>query len=135
MATHAIGTFDVKLSPQPNTEAEAPSLGRLLLDKQFHGDLEATGQGQMLAARTAVDDSAGYVALERVTGTLHGRQGAFVLQHSGLMNRGAGQLTITVVPDSGTDALAGLAGSMRIAIDGDGKHTHDLEYTLGVQQT
>jgi hypothetical protein len=130
MTTRATGTFEVKLSPQPNTVAEAPSLGRLLLDKQFFGDLEATSQGQMLAAHTAVADSAGYVALERVTGSLHGRQGSFVLQHSGLMNRGAGQLTITVVPDSGTEALAGLAGSMTIVIDEAGKHTYQFEYTL-----
>ena len=130
MTTRATGTFDVKLSPQPNTESEAPSLGRLLLDKQFFGDLEATSQGQMLAARTAIDDSAGYVALERVAGSLHGRRGTFVLQHSGLMNRGVGQLTITVVPDSGTEALAGLAGSMTIAIDEAGKHTYAFEYTL-----
>src|SRR5687767_4285211 len=116
MTTRATGTFDVKLAPQPNTAAEAPSLGRLLLDKQLFGDLEATSQGQMLSARTAIDNSAGYVALERVAGRLHGRQGTFVLQHSGLMNRGAGHLTITVVPDSGTEELAGLSGSMTIAI-------------------
>ena len=129
--THASGTFEVHLAPQPNSADEAPSLSRLLLDKQFHGDLAATSQGQMLAAHTAVADSAGYVALERVTGSLHGRQGTFVLQHSGLMNRGAGQLTITVVPDSGTEALKGLAGSMTIAIDEAGEHTYAFAYTLG----
>lgn len=130
MNTRATGTFEVNLTPQPKAAGEEPSLSRLLLAKQFQGDLEGSAQGQMLAARTGVDNSAGYVALERVTGALHGQRGSFVLQHGGLMNRGAGQLSITVVPDSGSDALAGLAGSMTIAQDADGKHTYVFEYTL-----
>lgn len=129
--TQANGIFEVKVTPQPPEEAAAgAAIGRMLLDKQFHGDLEATSQGQMLAAGTEVKGSAGYVALERVSGTLHGRSGAFVLQHSGTMNRGMPSLTITVVPDSGTGGLAGLAGSMTIEI-ADGKHSYGFEYTLG----
>jgi hypothetical protein len=99
------------------------------IDKQFHGDLEATSKGMMLSAGTAVKGSAGYVAIERVSGALHGRSGAFVLQHSGTMTRGAPQLTISVVPDSGTEGLVGLAGKMAITI-ADGKHSYDFEYTL-----
>lgn len=99
------------------------------MDKRFHGDLEATSKGEMLTAGTSVEGSAGYVAIERVSGTLHGRRGTFVLQHSGTMTRGAPQLTITVVPDSGTNELVGLAGRMVITI-ADGKHSYDFEYTL-----
>ncbi|MFL6264286.1 MAG: DUF3224 domain-containing protein [Thermoanaerobaculia bacterium] len=128
MAAHARGTFEVKLTPQANGEA-GPGLGRLILDKTFRGDLEATSQGQMLSAGTAVQGSAGYVALERVNGTLQGRGGTFVLQHSGLMDRGKPQLTIVVVPDSGTEELTGLQGTMGITI-ADGKHSYDFEYTL-----
>jgi hypothetical protein len=106
-----------------------PALGRLLIEKQFHGDLEATSRGQMLSAATPVKGSAGYVALERVSGMLHGRTGTFVLQHSGTMDRGAPQLIITVVPDSGTGELTGIAGRMAIVI-ADGKHAYELEYTL-----
>jgi hypothetical protein len=100
------------------------------IDKQFRGDLEASSTGEMLTAGTDVKGSAGYVAIERVTGSLHGRNGAFVLQHSGIMTRGVPQLTIAVVPDSGTGELAGLAGRMTIEID-DGKHSYGFEYTLG----
>ncbi|MFL6232503.1 MAG: DUF3224 domain-containing protein [Thermoanaerobaculia bacterium] len=128
MAEHARGTFEVKLTPQANGEA-GPGLGRLILDKTFRGDLEATSQGQMLSAGTAIQGSAGYVALERVSGTLRGRGGTFVLQHSGLMDRGKPQLTIVVVPDSGTEELTGLGGTMGITI-ADGKHSYDFEYTL-----
>ena len=124
------GAFDVKLSPQaPHHKDEAAPLGRMSLDKQFHGDLDATSKGEMLAAGTEVKGSAGYVAMERVTGKLHGRSGTFVLQHSGTMNRGSPQLSVTVVPDSGTDQLKGLAGKMAIKIEG-GKHFYDFEYTL-----
>lgn len=130
MTTHASGTFEVKLTPQPLADSAADqSLGRLAIDKQFHGDLEATSRGEMLSAGTGVEGSAGYVAIERVSGTLHGRSGSFVLQHNGTMNRGAPQLTITVVPDSGAGELAGLAGTMSIAI-ADGQHSYDFEYTL-----
>jgi len=130
MTTHASGTFEVKLSPQaPDDKSEDATLGRMSIDKQFHGDLEATSKGQMLTAGTAVKGSAGYVAIERVNGTLHGRSGTFVFQHSGTMTRGTPQLTVTVVPDSGTGQLVGLAGKMAINI-ADGKHSYDFEYTL-----
>jgi hypothetical protein len=126
VTTHASGTFEVKLTPQAT---EAADLGRMALDKQFHGDLEATSKGEMLSAMTAVQGSAGYVALEKVTGSLKGRTGTFVLQHTGLMNRGTPQLTITVVPDSGTGQLEGLTGTMAIQIEG-GKHSYTFDYTL-----
>ncbi len=130
MTMSASGTFDVKMQPQAQEEGSESSVpGRILLDKQFHGDLEATSKGQMLTALTDVEGSAGYVAIERVSGTLDGRSGTFVLQHSGMMTRGAQQLTITVVPDSGTGQLAGLAGDMEIDIV-DGKHSYALQYTL-----
>ena len=99
------------------------------IDKQFRGDLEATSKGEMLTALTDVKDSAGYVAIERVSGTLHGRSGTFVLQHSGTMTRGAQQLTVTVVPDSGTGQLLGLAGKMTIKI-AEGKHFYEFDCTL-----
>ena len=128
--TRATGTFEVKLNPQtPDADTAEAALGRLSIDKQFHGDLQATSKGTMLAAQTGVEGSAGYVALERVRGTLQGRAGAFVLQHSGVMARGAQQLTITVVPDSGTGQLVGLVGTMAIII-ADGRHAYDFEYTL-----
>ncbi|MCY7387969.1 MAG: DUF3224 domain-containing protein, partial [Burkholderiales bacterium] len=112
---HAIGTFDVKLNAQaPHHKDEAAPLGRMSIDKQFHGDLDATSKGEMLAAGTEVKGSAGYVAMERVTGKLHGRNGTFVLQHSGTMNRGSPQLSVTVVPDSGTAQLKGMVGKMAI---------------------
>jgi hypothetical protein len=131
VTTHASGTFDVKVTPQaPEDNAQDASLSRLTIDKQFHGDLAGTSNGQMLAAGTSVQGSAGYVAIEKVTGTLSGRSGSFVLQHSGTMTRGAPTLTITVVPDSGTGQLAGLAGKMTIKIEG-GKHLYEFEYTLG----
>ncbi len=128
ITTHVSGTFEVKLNPQEDKGGD-PTLGRMSLDKQFHGDLEATSKGQMLTAGTAVQGSAGYVAIERVSGTLKGRSGTFALQHSGTMTRGTPQLTITVVPDSGTGQLAGLAGRMTINIAG-GKHSYEFEYTL-----
>ena len=99
------------------------------IDKQFHGELDAISKGEMLAAVSDVKGSAGYVAMERVTGKLHGRSGTFVLQHSGIMNRGSASLIVTVVPDSGTSQLKGLAGKMAIKIEG-GKHFYDFEYTL-----
>ena len=130
MTLHARGTFEVRLTPQPLSHADADAaLGRLAIDKQFAGDIAGASQGEMLSARSAVDGSAGYVAIERVTGALHGRRGSFVLQHSGTVNRGAQQLVISVVPDSGTGELAGLAGSMTLQI-ADGVHRYDLAYTL-----
>jgi hypothetical protein len=130
MTHRANGTFEVKLTPQsPEDKSESSNMGRLLIDKQFHGDLEAISKGQMLSAMTAVKGSAGYVAIERVSGTLHGHSGTFVLQHSGTMTRGAPELSVTVVPDSGTDQLVGLAGKMKINIV-DGKHFYEFEYTI-----
>src|SRR5438094_7275244 len=126
---HAKGTFDVKLTPQTTDDNLGGVLDRMSADKQYRGDLDGNGKGQMLAAGTRVKDSAGYVAIERVTGTLQGRSGSFVLLHRGVMNRGAQSLMITVVPDSGTDQLVGLAGTMGITIT-DGKHFYDFEYTL-----
>ena len=120
----ARGTFEVKLKPE-GTQDE----GRMSIDKQFHGDLEATSKGTMLAAMTAVKGSAGYVAIERVTGTLDGRAGSFVLQHSGTMTRGVPVQSVTVVPDSGTEELTGLAGLMTIIIEA-GAHSYEFQYTL-----
>ena len=127
MTSRATGPFDVKITPQ--AQDEASNLGRMSIDKQFHGDLEATSKGEMLTAGTGVKGSAGYVAIEQVSGTLHGRSGTFVLQHSGTMTRGTPSLSITVVPDSGTGQLVGLTGKMAINIV-DGKHSYDFEYTL-----
>ena len=123
----AAGPFEVKLTPQPPGEDAA--LGRFTIDKTFHGDLEATSKGQMLAFSSTVKGSAGYVAMEQIAGTLHGREGTFVLQHSGTMTRGNGQLAVTVVPDSGTDELANLSGSMRLDATA-GKHSYVFEYTI-----
>jgi Protein of unknown function (DUF3224) len=125
----ARGTFEVKLNPQ-DQGADMP-VGRMQIDKQFQGDLAGTSKGQMLmASSSSVKDSAGYVAIEKVTGTLNGRRGSFYLQHNGVMTRGVGELTITVIPDSGTDELVGLRGKMNIII-ADGKHSYEFEYTLG----
>lgn len=130
VTNRASGTFEVKLAQQGTAdETEGSTLGRMSIDKQFHGDLEATSKGEMLTALTAVQGSAGYVAIERVSGTLQGRTGTFVLQHSGTMTRGEQQLSITVVPDSGTGQLAGLTGKMSITI-AEGKHSYDFEYAL-----
>jgi hypothetical protein len=105
-------------------------VSRMLLDKQYHGDLEATGSGQMLTAGTEVKGSGAYVAIEKVTGSLKGRTGTFVLQHSGTMTQNVPQLIITVVPDSGTGQLKGLTGKMTITIAPGGKHSYDFEYSL-----
>jgi hypothetical protein len=130
MANHAEGTFEIKMSPQPAQDGVGdPTVGRMAIDKHFHGDLEGYGKGQMLAVGTAVDGSAGYVAMERVTGAVHGRHGSFALQHTGTMNRGAPQLSVTIVPDSGTEALSGIAGKLDIAIT-NGVHSYRLEYSL-----
>jgi hypothetical protein len=131
MTTQVRGSFEVKLVPQGTEDkADGLSLGRLTIEKQFHGELEGTSQGQMLTGVTDVPGSAGYVALERVTGTLKGKRGSFLLQHSGTMSKAGGyQLSVTVVPDSGTAQLLGLVGKMDIQIV-DGKHFYVLEYTL-----
>ncbi len=130
MTQRARGTFEVKVAPQATDAEGDATLGRMSIDKQFHGDLEGTSKGQMLTAGTAVKGSAGYVAIERVSGTLDGRTGSFVLQHSGMLARGVPQLSIVVVPDSGTNELAGISGSLTITMS-DGKHSYDLDYTLG----
>jgi hypothetical protein len=127
VTNHASGPFDVKVTPQATGDS---AVGRMTLDKQFHGDLEGTSKGEMLTGMTAVQGSAGYVAIEQVTGTLKGRKGTFLLQHHATMNRGTPQLAIVVVPDSGTGELAGLAGTMNIVIAEGGKHSYDFEYTL-----
>ncbi len=130
MTSRASGAFDVKILPQPAAPpSEAAGIGRMLIDKQFHGDLEAESRGEMLAASTASTGAAAYVALERVTGTLRGRRGSFVLAHVGTMTSDAQQLVVTVVPGSGTDELAGIAGAMAIIIAG-GKHSYEFDHTL-----
>jgi len=129
--TRAIGAFEVSLKPLPmDEEPGGEMLGRISIEKQFHGDLEGTSKGQMLTGGTAIKNSAGYVAIERVTGSLKGRNGSFILQHTGVMNRGAPSLVITIVPDSGTKQLEGIRGTMAIRIEG-GKHSYELNYTLG----
>ena len=126
----AKGTFVVKLEPQaPAPVLSQTGLGRMTIDKTFEGDLIARSLGEMLAFRTATEGSAGYVAMERVSGALHGRHGSFVLQHDGAMARGHAGLSVRVVPDSGTDGLAGLRGTMTIEIEG-GQHFYAFEYTL-----
>ncbi|MDH4062834.1 MAG: DUF3224 domain-containing protein [Acidobacteriota bacterium] len=122
------GEFDVRMTPQPADEAAGP-MSRFTLDKQFRGELTATSKGQMLAFRSTTEGSAGYVAMEQVTGTLAGKAGTFVLQHSSTMTRGTPLQSITVVPDSGTGELAGLSGSMSIDIV-DGKHFYNFTYEL-----
>jgi hypothetical protein len=127
---HAVGPFDVKLAPLTLDDKDAgPTLGRMSITKQYHGDLEAAAKGEMLVGGTVIEGSAGYVAMERVTGKLHGRSGTFLLQHSATMAHGSQQLSITVVPDSGTGELTGLAGKMNVIIAGS-KHSYDFEYTL-----
>lgn len=129
MTTHARGTFEIKLQPQLDEGVGDPTIGRLSFDKQFSGDLTGTSKGQMLATRTDAPGSAGYVAMERVIGTLAGKRGSFALQHSGTMNRGVSELVVTVVPDSGTDELVGLRGKLAIRIE-DGKHFYDFDYSI-----
>lgn len=126
---HAKGTFDVTIAPlELHTTAE-PTLGRMSIAKVLHGDLEGTGKGEMLTAGTGVSGSAAYVAVERITGTLRGRQGAFSAHHVGVMTRGVPSLRIAIVPDSGSDGLTGIAGTMKIDIV-DGKHLYEIDYTL-----
>jgi hypothetical protein len=129
VTTRATGTFDVKLVPLPLYDsADSSLLGRMSIDKAFSGDLDGTSRGEMLSAGTAVKGSAAYVAIERVTGTVGGRSGTFVLQHTGIMNRGMPSLTITVVPDSGTGELVGLSGAMAITVGT--KHSYEFDYEL-----
>ena len=132
MNQRATGSFDVKVVPQkPDTQiARAANLSRLTIDKRFHGDLEGTSKGEMLALQTDVKGSAGYVALERITGKLSGKQGSFVLQHSATMHKSEADAKITVVPDSATGELAGLSGKMVITVTEDGAHNYEFEFKL-----
>ena len=130
MAQHARGEFDVKIGPQKDEGLGDATIGRMSIDKVYHGDLEGTGLGQMLTGMAeAVKDSGTYVAIERVRGTLLGRQGSFAVWHAGTMTRGAQTLMITVIPDSGTGELTGIDGTMTIEIR-DGKHFYGIDYTL-----
>ncbi len=129
MTTHATGAFEVTLLPLDVQPGTPPKLGRRALDKKYLGDLKASGRGEMLSAFGEVDGSAGYVAIEFITGSLHGKKGTFVVLHHGTMTRGKPLLSITVVPDSGTDELTGLSGTMDIQI-ADGKHSYTFDYTL-----
>ena len=127
---HATGTFDVKVIPQGTPDsADGIALGRMSLDKQFHGDLEATSKGEMLTSGQETNGSAAYVAIERVVGTLKGQRGSFALMHQGTMNKVSQNLTVVVVPDSGTGQLTGLTGSMTITI-ADKKHLYEFAYSL-----
>jgi hypothetical protein len=126
----ARGEFEVKAIPQPADDGAAGPFGRLFLDKRFHGDVEGTSRGQMMAAGTAVEGSGAYVAFELISGTVNGKSGTFVLQHRGTMRKNVPSMDVTVVPDSGTGELIGIAGTMRIVIEG-GKHFYELAYTLG----
>jgi Protein of unknown function (DUF3224) len=130
MTQIAKGTFVVALQPL-SFEDQGPEsgLGRMSIDKQIAGDLVATTKGQMLSAMSSVKGSAGYVAIEQVTGVLAGKKGSFVLQHSGSMRRGAPSLSVTVVPDSGTEELAGIEGELKIDIV-EGKHFYEFAYRL-----
>ena len=128
-AMTARGAFDVKVTPQPADDSAAGPFSRLFLAKQFHGGLEGAGQGTMLGTQLADHSSGGYVALERVSGTLNGKQGSFILQHKGTMQKGKYTMDVTVVPDSGRDELTGIAGRMTIIIEGR-KHSYEFEYTL-----
>jgi hypothetical protein len=129
--TRAKGEFDVTITPQPSDDkSEGSQMGRMTIDKVFRGDLEGTSKGEMLTAMApAVKDSGVYVAVERVTGALNGRKGTFAMHHTGIMDRGKQNLTVTIVPDSGTGELAGITGAMKIIIDGK-KHFYELEYSL-----
>ena len=133
MSQHATGAFDVKVVPQkPDTQiARAANLSRLTIDKRFHGDLEGISKGEMLAIQSEdVKGSAGYVAMERVTGKLKGRSGSFILQHSATMTRGAPATSVTVVPDSGTGELRGISGKMTIRVAADGAHSYEFDFKL-----
>ena len=132
MHRQASGSFEVKRTAMDSVDAGAgAAFGRMRFEKRFHGDLEATSVVEMLSAGNPAAGSAGYVAIEHVAGTLHGRAGRFMLQHTGVMDRGASSLQVTVVPGSGTGALANLAGTLVIAIADDGAHSYTFDYSLG----
>lgn len=130
MTQHAKGPFDVKILPQAPDPVGHETIGRMGLDKKFNGDLEATSLGQMLAFMAGAKDSGSYVAVERVDGTLGGKKGTFALHHLGIMDKGAQNLTIGVVPGSGTGELEGLTGSMKILIAPGGAHSYEFDYAL-----
>ena len=128
--TLALGTFDVKINPQSEDKGDGSTLGRMSLDKQYHGDLEATAKGEMLyISSTGVQGSGSYVAVERVTGKLHGKSGSFALTHKGSMSGGTQQMDITIAPDSGAGELVGITGTLKIII-ADGKHSYELAYEI-----
>ncbi len=130
MTDHATGTFDVKLAPETIPgKAVDPALGQMSIDKTFHGDLEGTSVGSMLTGGNVATGSAGYVAIEKVSGALKGLKGTFILQHFATMTRSVPALTVAVVPDSGTGQLTGLTGKMNIRIES-GQHYYDFDYTL-----
>jgi Protein of unknown function (DUF3224) len=130
MIHKAAGTFEVSLKPQDTPDSgPGATLGRMTIEKTYHGDLVAQAKGEMLTAMAPTKGSGTYVAVEKVTGTLNGRKGSFAMHHSGTMNRGAQELSIVIVPDSGTEELAGIAGRLLLKI-ADGKHFYEIEYTL-----
>jgi hypothetical protein len=126
----AAGSFEVKIIPQSEDKAEGSTLGRMLLDKKYHGPLDAMGKGEMLTVGTATQGSAVYVAVERVSGMLDGKSGSFALHHRGIMRRGEPELAISVVPDSGTGELTGLSGTLTIRIEAGGQHFYEFSYEL-----
>jgi Protein of unknown function (DUF3224) len=127
---HARGTFDVQVVPLPaDAYADGTSMGRMSIDKQLHGDLTGTGKGQMLTGMGSVKGSAAYSAMERITGTVNGQRGSFMLQHTGIVSGGSQSLVITIVPDSGTEQLSGISGTFTIVVEGK-QHSYDLAYTL-----
>ena len=128
MNHHAKGTFEVNVAPI-GSEPDWGGFARLSIDKRFHGGLEGTSRGQMMADGDPKSGFGGYVALERVTAELDGRKGSFTLQHSGTMDRGRADMAVAVVPGSGTGGLKGIAGTFRIFIEG-GKHSYEFDYSL-----
>ena len=129
MNQNASGPFEVKLNPLDAYNKDDPGFGRRSIDKRFHGDLSAVSRGEMLSVGSA-QGSGGYVAIERVTGVLHGREGSFALQHNATMTQGVPYLNIIVVPGSGTGELAGLSGTMKISIAPGGAHSYEFDYAL-----
>ncbi len=130
MSHQTTGSFEPNVKPLPADFANAPNLGRMTINKTLHGGIEGTSVGQMLTAMSETKGSAGYVAVETITGSVDGHKGTFSLIHLGLMDRGKPSLTVTVVPDSGTAELTGLTGTFTIDIAPDGKHTYTFAYTL-----
>ncbi len=128
MTQHASGTFDVKLTPQDD-KSDDKSMGRMTVAKQWHGAMEGTSTGQMLTGGDVSTGSATYVAIEKFSGTINGLKGTLLFQHMGTLNRGAQDLNISVVPDSGTDQLKGIKGKLTGKIEG-GKHFYDFEYSI-----